>query len=103
MYYPIELDKARNFKYGMKAISLIEKKLKKPISQIDFENLFMEEMAAIIWAGLVHEDKNLSVDRVMNLVDDSTMSVTEIFDVAADALNKAFNGEDTVENDGKNV
>ena len=30
-YCPIQLDKARNFKYGMKAISLIEKKLGAPM------------------------------------------------------------------------
>ena len=38
MYTPIELDKVRNFKYGMKAISLVEKKFKKPISKVDMNN-----------------------------------------------------------------
>ena len=34
-YYPIKLDKVRNFRYGMKAIDLIEKTYGKPIMEID--------------------------------------------------------------------
>ena len=102
MYTPIELDKARNFKYGMKAISLVEKKFKKPISKVDMNNLTMEETATIIWAGLVHEDKNLTSDRVMDIVDNSKLTVTEVFETAGEALNKAFNGEEEVEEPGKN-
>ena len=39
-FYPIQLDKMRNFKYGMKALHFIEKKLKKPISKIDMEIIY---------------------------------------------------------------
>lgn len=100
MYTPIELDKARNFKYGMRAISLAEKKFKKPISKVDMDSLTMEEMATIIWAGLVHEDKNLTSDRVMDLVDQYS-NVTKVFETAGEALDKAFNGEE-IEETGKN-
>ena len=96
MYTPIELDKVRNFKYGMRAISLVEKKFKKPISQVDMNSLTMEEMATIIWAGLVHEDNKLTVDRVMDLIDEHS-SVTKVFETAGEALNKAFNGEEPEE------
>lgn len=77
-YHPIKLDKVRNFKYGMKAISLIEKKFKKPISQIDMDNLTMEETAIIIWAGLYHEDDNLTPDKVMDLVDEHSDLLIEL-------------------------
>lgn len=100
MYFPIELDKSRNFKYGMRAISLVEKKFKKPISKVEMDNLTMEEMATIIWAGLVHEDKNLTADRVMDLIDEYS-NVTKVFETAGEALNKAFNGEEA-EEAGKN-
>jgi hypothetical protein len=102
MYYPIQLDKSRNFKYGMKAISLIEKKFKKPISKIDMLSLTMEEMATIIWAGLVHEDKNLTSDRVMDIIDDYS-NVTKVFELAGDALAKAFSGDDPKEEEEKNA
>lgn len=95
-YTPIELDKTRNFRYGMKAISLVEKKFKKPIMQIDLNNLTMEGIATIIWAGLVHEDKNLTVDKTMDIVDDAKMSIQRIFEIATDALNIAFTGEEEV-------
>lgn len=88
-YHPIKLDKVRNFKYGMKAISLIEKKFKKPISQIDMDNLTMEETAIIIWAGLYHEDDNLTPDKVMDLVDEHSDFVT-IIDEMSKALFSAF-------------
>jgi len=43
MYTPIELDKIRNLRYGMKAISQFEKILGKNLAKIDMENLTMEE------------------------------------------------------------
>lgn len=99
-YYPIELDKVRNFKYGMKAISLIEKKLKKPISQIDMDNLTMEDAAVIIWAGLQHEDKGLTPDKVMDLVDDYSNVQTVM--IAMDKAFAAAFGADAPEEDAKN-
>ncbi|MCL1806038.1 MAG: hypothetical protein FWG28_08605 [Clostridiales bacterium] len=70
MYHPIKLDKDRNLRYGMKAISLIEKKMKKPIAAIDMDEMTMEDVAVILWAGLQHEDKTLTPDKVMDLVDE---------------------------------
>jgi hypothetical protein len=91
MVYPIKLDKDRQFKYGMRAISLVEKKFKKPISQVDMNNLTMEETATLIWAGLAHEDKDLTSDRVMTLVDDYS-NITEVLKLAGEALQGAFGG-----------
>lgn len=89
MYVTIELDKSRNFRYGMKAISQIEKKLKKPISKIDFETLTMEETATIIWAGLEHEDKNLTPNKVMDLIDEKG-NFTEVMNAMQQAFENAF-------------
>lgn len=86
-YTPIELDKVRNFRYGMRAISLIEKKFKKPVSKIDMDSLTMEETATIIWAGLQHEDKELTPDKVMVLIDDYSSLPTVM-----KAMNEAFQG-----------
>lgn len=91
MYYPIQLDKVRNFRYGMKAISIIEKKFKKPIAKVDFDNLTMEDTATIIWAGLVHEDKNLTVEKVMDLIDEKG-NLQQVMQVMSEAVNIAFGG-----------
>ena len=88
-YYPIKLDKVRNFRYGMKAISLIEKKFKKSVSKLDMENMTMEETATIIWAGLAHEDKELSPEKVMDLVDEYS-DVTTVLNAMSEALSGAF-------------
>lgn len=89
MYYPIQLDKARNFRYGMKAISLIEKKFKKPVSQIDMDNLTMEDTATIIWAGLQHEDKDLTPDKVMDLIDQYS-NINSVLEAMSEAFQGAF-------------
>ncbi len=103
-YYPIELDKVRNLKYGMKAISLVEKKFKKPIMKIEGMqdgSLSMEEYAVIIWAGLTHEDKNLTPDRVMDLIDEHS-SLKKVSKEMWNALNEVFANDETVEEEAKN-
>lgn len=89
MYHPIKLDKMRNFKYGMKAIHLIEKKLNQPISKIDLNNLTMEDAAILIWAGLVHEDKELTPEKVMDLVDDYS-TLPAVMEEMSKAFTEAF-------------
>jgi UDP-N-acetylglucosamine:LPS N-acetylglucosamine transferase len=88
-YYPIELDKMRNFKYGMKALHLIEKKLKKPVSKINMDNLTMEDAATLIWAGLQHEDKDLTPEKVMDLVDEYS-SLPAVMQAMGEAFAGAF-------------
>ena len=67
---PIKLDKTRNLKMGFKAISIVEDAFNKPMSQVNFELLTIKELATIIYSGLVWEDKELSVDRVLDLIDE---------------------------------
>jgi hypothetical protein len=93
MYTPIELDKVRNFRYGMKAVSLIEKSLGKSVSKLDFDNLTMEDTATIMWAGLVHEDKELTPDKVMNLIDDHS-NIQSAVEIMGKAFDEAFGGND---------
>lgn len=69
-FVPIELDKTRNIRFGMVALTKIEKKLGKPFAKIDFDNATYEEVTTIIWGGLVHEDDTLTPDKVAELIDD---------------------------------
>jgi hypothetical protein len=102
MYTPVKLDKIRNFRYGMKALSQIEKLLKTPISKLDFDNLTQEELATIICCGLLHEDKSLTPEIVMDLIDDHS-SVVEISKVLGEAFTASFGSavEKTAANEGK--
>lgn len=99
-FYPIKLDKMRNFRYGMKALHLIEKKLKKPISKIDMENLTMEDAATLIWAGLQHEDKDLTPEKVMDLIDEHS-NLQTVLTAMSEAFASAF-GTGGEEGDAKN-
>ncbi len=92
-YYPIQLDKSRNFRYGMKALSLIEKKLKKPIAKIDMDNMSIEDMATFVWAGLVHEDRDLTPDKVMDLID-AHSNLAAVMQAMGEAFQGAFGAAD---------
>jgi hypothetical protein len=93
MYTPIELDKVRNLRYGMKAFHLIEQKLNTKISKIDFDELSFHEQAVLIWAGLAHEDSSLSVDSVMDLIDQYS-SIGEAIELSGKAISAAFGKSD---------
>lgn len=99
-YYSLELDKTRNLRYGMKALSLIEQKLNKPIMNMDFDSLSVTDIAVIIWAGLVHEDKELTVDRVMDLVDEHS-TIPEVSMAVMKAFQSSF-GTGELEGDEDN-
>lgn len=98
MYTPIEIDKVRNLRYGMKALSLIEKKFKKNLSAIDFESLTIEETMTIVWAGLVHEDSSLTVEKLIDLIDVNNVRIDSIIKAMSEAINDAFGQPEKTEN-----
>jgi hypothetical protein len=81
----------------MKAISMIEKQLKINISKLDFNSLTMEDTATLVWAGLVHEDKDLTVDKVMDLIDEYS-DLKTVIEVMGKAFNDAFGEAKNVKN-----
>ena len=99
-YYPFKLDKERNIGFGMRAMSIIEKKFNAPIAKIDFNNLTIEEIATIMCAGLAHEDKDLTPEKFMDLVDEHS-TIPEIAEVMKKAFTISFGEEKG--NKGKNA
>lgn len=97
MYTPVEMDKTRNFRYGMKAISYIEGKLKQPISKVDFNSLTMEQTATVICAGLVHEDNTLTPDKVMDIIDEKG-NFNEVVQAMGAAFTASFGNGDNSKN-----
>jgi hypothetical protein len=97
MSVEIKLDKTRNLRYGMRAIDRVEKKLKTKISKINTNELSMEELATFIWAGLAHEDKDLTPEKVMDLVDEYS-NINEVTAKLGEAINMAFNNGEPVKN-----
>lgn len=51
----------------MNALAKIEDITKKPIVNIDLNNIGIRDLLAIIYAGLYHEDKSLTLEKVGDL------------------------------------
>ena len=69
----IQLDKERNLFFGVRALREIQKKTgKNPYARDFWDQIDAESVSAVIWAGLLHEDKNLTVDQVEQLIDNNT-------------------------------
>lgn len=66
----IELDKPRTLRYGMNALAKIEDVTGKSIMNLDLNNIGIKDLLAIVYAGLFHEDKNLTVAKVGDLIDE---------------------------------
>lgn len=92
-FIAIELDKTRNLRFGMVALSKIENKLGKPFSKIDFENnTTYDEIATVLWAGLSHEDPDLTPEKVKELVDDYS-DIPSALAAMGEAMKEAFGNE----------
>ncbi|MHB8124644.1 MAG: hypothetical protein ACYDEJ_03205 [Desulfitobacteriaceae bacterium] len=92
-FIPLELDRTRNLRYGMVALTRLEKKLGKPFAKIDFENeMTYSEVADILWAGMVHEDADLTPEKVAELIDDYSDIPTALA-VMGEAMHEAFGGK----------
>ena len=91
---PVMIDKERHLRYGLVAIDMIEEELDKAISQLDLANLRTKEAAVVIWAGLYHEDKELSPKQILELIDDSEADYTKIMEVVGEAISEAFDVKD---------
>ena len=88
----LELDCPRKLKFGFKAIRLIREHFgEKDVS--DLLNMKVDEMPIIAWAGLIHEDPNLTIEKVEDLLDSSIpgkYTVVEIVNILAEALADHF-------------
>ena len=90
--YILELDRPRKLKFGFKAIRLIREHFgEKDVS--DLLNMKVDEMPIIAWAGLIHEDPDLTIEKVEDLLDSSIpgkYTVVEIVNILAEALADHF-------------
>jgi hypothetical protein len=91
----IQLDKIRNLRYGMNALVTIEELTGKSITKIDLSDISMKDLRTILFAGLYHEDKELTPEKVGDLLDEYG-NLSEIAEKLGEALSLAFG------DDGKN-
>ena len=89
----VELDKARNLRYGINALVKVEELTGKNITKLDLDNISMKDLRAILFAGLYHEDKDLTPDKVGVLIDDYS-DIGKIADKLGEAFSLAFGEND---------
>ncbi len=78
--YVLNLDRPRRLKFGFKAIRLIREKFgDREIS--DLMNMKVDEMPTLAWAGLIHEDQELTVEKVETLLDEKIGKEYSVVDV----------------------
>ena len=59
----IILDKPRTLRYGINALAKIEEITGKALMQLDLSNVGIKELLGIVYAGLYHEDKTLTIEK----------------------------------------
>jgi hypothetical protein len=70
----IKLDKVRHLRLSLKGMLEFEKLTGKTLLKgFKFKDLTLSDMAALIWACLIHEDKELTYDDVLDMIDTSNM------------------------------
>jgi len=79
----IHLDKDRTLKYKFRAIKLLEEQFKVPFGQLDkvfsdTEKLTVDQIITLIWAGLIHEEKDLTHDQVYQMLENSDYSFMDV-------------------------
>jgi hypothetical protein len=92
----VQLDKERHFKYTMKSMSEYKKLtgenlMGKGVLERIAENRDPDELTAFIFVGLIHEDKELTVEQVAEMV--TFDNITEVFTKAGQAVSSIKKGE----------
>lgn len=88
-FVEFKLDKTRNLRLGMVAMTKIEKKLSKKMSQLSETEMGFEEISTVLWAGMVHEDESLTPEKVAELVDEYS-DISTAMSIMGEAMQEAF-------------
>lgn len=86
----VELDRTRVLKYDLNALEAIEEKLGVELKDMDKVKMGIKNIKAILWAGLIHEDEDLTERQVGAMVDVTNLEevqekVSEAFSMAKNA------------------
>jgi len=71
---PIMLDKQRNLKFGFRAMITLEDLTGKTFFEIiqdlqDLEKVKVSKIRDVMWAALIHEDKELTLEQTIDILD----------------------------------
>lgn len=72
-YVAIELDRTRTLKYDLNALILLEENLGVTIDKLGEVQMGLRTLRTLIWAGLIHEDPELTQEQVGSWIDISNI------------------------------
>ncbi|SFS75858.1 hypothetical protein [Marininema halotolerans] len=84
----IQLDKKRRLKFNMNALTELEDALGMPITGLSSQKVGMKELRAMLWAGLLHEDADLTLKEAGDLMEMEKLH--EISEKVTEAMTIAF-------------
>jgi len=97
-YIPIKLDKTRNMLMGFGALQLFKKITGKSLSKIDYEKEDMEDyIPALFFSGLAHEDKELTLEKTTELID-QYLGIKGAIELLPEILEETFGKEEDIKN-----
>ncbi|EGK10291.1 hypothetical protein HMPREF9374_2641 [Desmospora sp. 8437] len=87
-YVEVTLDRRRRLKFDLNALSELEGALGKPVTQLNDSTVGMQELRAMVWAGLLHEDPGLTLRDTGEIIE--LERIEEITEKVTEALLAAF-------------
>jgi len=88
----IELDKPRTLRYGMNALIKIEELTGKNLTKLDLDDISVKDLRTIVYAGLFHEDKDLTPEKCADLIDEYS-DITTVAGKLGEAMTLAFGAQ----------
>lgn len=71
----INLDKTRNLRLTLKGMIEFQKLTGKNLMEgFNIKTIALEDVAALVWASLIHEDEDLKYEDVLNMLDLSNIT-----------------------------
>lgn len=86
----INLDRPRKLRFGMGAMVEFEQITGIKLTSLDDE-LSFDVLAKILWVMLKQEEKELTFEQTLNLVDDHVDDLSEVMEAVTRAIQAAFN------------
>ena len=97
-YLPIKLEKTRNFMMGFHGMQIFKKITGTSLAKLDYENADIEDyIPALFFSGLAHEDKELTLERTTQLIDEH-LGIKGAIDLLPQIIEETFGKEEEIKN-----
>lgn len=81
----VELDKERNLYFNLNSLEIIEELTGKTLDKLA-EGMTISMLKAVVYAGLIHEDKSLTLEAVGDMIGFDDIAIL------SEAIGQAFGG-----------